>query len=301
MRRRQGVQLRRRRREGRPPTLVYALGTIGFDFPSEARRDSLLQSVLPRAGHRGAGDRVLRAPARRFFDQNPFEAEAVTWTLNLDATPVYAILPAGAYAAAAYERLRESLRGQRLAAQSAAQGRPAKDGVELVSLPGYIVGTVRLLSGQVVPAVVPAVRGMHSWSVSALLGSVLGERPDAKREQADYNSRASGLGDFLSRIYFDLRNLGVTPEDRALNYAATNAFQARQVVEAATVQGLDLERITVHKSPICRPNSDCYDVEVTFFNPDNTNVASRVFRFTVDVSDVIPVTIGAVRQWTRRG
>ena len=137
--------------------------------------------------------------------------------------------------------------------------------------------------------------------VSALLGSVLGERPDAKRGQADYDSRASGLGDFLSRIYFDLRNLGVTPEDRALNYAATNAFQARQVVEAATVQGLDLERITVHKSPICRPDSDCYDVEVTFFNPDNTNVASRVFRFTVDVSDVIPVTIGAVRQWTRRG
>ena len=137
--------------------------------------------------------------------------------------------------------------------------------------------------------------------VSALLGSVLGERPDAKRDQADYDSRASGLGDFLSRIYFDLRNLGVTPEDRALNYAATNAFQARQVVEAATVQGLDLERITVHKSPICRPDSDCYDVEVTFFNPDNTNVASRVFRFTVDVSDVIPVTIGAVRQWTRRG
>ena len=102
------------------------------------------------------------------------------------------------------------------------------------------------MSGQVVPAVVPAVRGMHSWSISTLLGSVLGERPDAKRDQADYDSRASGLGDFLSRIYFDLRNLGVTPEDRALNYAATNAFQARQVVEAATVQGLDLERITVH-------------------------------------------------------
>ena len=40
---------------------------------------------------------------------------------------------------------------------------------------------------------------------------------------------------------------------------------------------------------------------MTFFNPDNTNVASRVFRFTVDVSDVIPVTIGAVLQWTRRG
>ena len=123
-----------------------------------------------------------------------------------------------------------------------------------------------------------------------LIGAVLGERPDAKREQADFNSRRERPRRLPQpAVYFDLRNLSVTPEDRALNYAATNAFQARQVVEAATVQGLDLERITVHKSPICEPNSDCYDVEVTFFNPDNTNVAGRVFRFTVDVS-TIPVT-----------
>jgi hypothetical protein len=56
----------------------------------------------------------------------------------------------------------------------------------------------------------------------------------------------------------------------------------------------------VKKSPVCRPDSDCYDVELSFFNPNNTNVANRVYRFTVDVSDVIPVTVGAVRSWTRR-
>jgi hypothetical protein len=56
----------------------------------------------------------------------------------------------------------------------------------------------------------------------------------------------------------------------------------------------------VKKSPVCRPDSDCYDVELAFFNPNNTRVANRIYRFTVDVSDVIPVTIGAVRSWTRR-
>ena len=30
---------------------------------------------------------------------------------------------------------------------------------------------------------------------------------------------------------------------------------------------------TVKKSPICRPDSDCYDVELSFFNPNNMNYA----------------------------
>lgn len=172
--------------------------------------------------------------------------------------------------------------------------------VQLVSVPGYTGGSVRLLSGQTVPALVPAVRGMHSWSTQALVDSALGPVPEKKGEQEEYRRRAGGLGDFLSRIYYDLRNLGITPEDRALNYAATNAFQAAEVIAAATAEGRDLDRIAVHKSPVCRPDSDCYDVELSFFNPDNTNVAARVFRFTIDVSDVIPVSIGTTRSFTRR-
>jgi hypothetical protein len=29
-------------------------------------------------------------------------------------------------------------------------------------------------------------------------------------------------------------------------------------------------------------------------------VANRIYRFTVDVSDLMPVTIGAIRAWSRR-
>src|SRR5215208_5414611 len=131
------------------------------------------------------------------------------------------------------------------------------------------------------------------WSIRARTDS--GEEGRAGGVQT-----AGGRRDFLSRIYYDLRNLGITPEDRALNYAATNAFQAAEVIAAATAEGRDLDRIAVHKSPVCRPDSDCYDVELSFFNPDNTNVAARVFRFTIDVSDVIPVSIGTTRSFTRR-
>jgi cyanobactin maturation PatA/PatG family protease len=170
----------------------------------------------------------------------------------------------------------------------------------MVSIAGFIAGSTTLMSGQVVPAIVPAVRGMFHWATVPLLGSLLGPRPDSEHEQATYDQRVGGLYNFLNRVYYDLRNLGVTAQDRALNYSATNAFQVSQVIESATNSSMELDTITVKKSPICRPESDCYDVELGFFEPRNINVASKIYRFTVDVSDVLPVTIGEVRAWSRR-
>jgi PatG C-terminal len=133
-----------------------------------------------------------------------------------------------------------------------------------------------------------------------VIRSVIGEPPEKKSERELYDRRVGGLGNFLSRVYYDLRNLGITPEQRALNFAATNAFQASQVLESAAQGDLELDTITVHKSPVCRPDSDCYDVELAFFAPQNLVAANKIYRFTVDVSDVMPVTIGAIRAWSRR-
>ncbi|MCE7959386.1 MAG: hypothetical protein DYH06_15830 [Acidobacteria bacterium ACB2] len=223
-----------------------------------------------------------------YLDGYPYEAPGLIWTLNLDATPIYAIQPLGAYAEAAYDRLREALRAQ------------INEGVELISVPGTIAGQVRLQSGQVVPLVVPAIRGLYSWATEPLVAHVLGAMPAAAADREVYERQAGGLANYLDRVYYDLRNLGITGEERALNYSATNAVQIASVIRSATSDQLDLDRIAVHKSPVCRPDSECYDVELSFFDPRNTNVASRVFRFTVDVSDVIPVTVGPVRSWTRR-
>jgi cyanobactin maturation PatA/PatG family protease len=223
-----------------------------------------------------------------YLAEHPFEAEALIWTLNLDATPIYAIAPGGTFAHLVYEELRRCFAGQ------------MNEGVDIVSIPGAIAGSVRLFSGQVVPLIVPARRGIFGWATQPLVESLIGERPDAKKEQEHYDRRIQGLNNFLSRIYFDLRNLGLTPQDRALNYAATNAFQVAQVMHQATQGDYELDSIEVHKSPVCRPDSDCYDVELAFYNPQNVLVANRVYRFTVDVSDVIPVTIGEVRAWSKR-
>ena len=198
-----------------------------------------------------------------YLRTNPFEAESLIWTLNLDATPIYAIVPCGPFAATTYDRLRAAFEGQ------------IQRGVELVSVPGVIAGSVTLLSGQVVPAVIPAARGMFSWATLPLIESVVGARPKAGAERAAYDKRVAGLNNFLSRVYYDLRNLGVTAQERALNFSATNAFQVAQVMESAAHGDLELDAINVRKSPVCRPDSDCYDVEISFFDPRNTNIANK--------------------------
>jgi cyanobactin maturation PatA/PatG family protease len=260
-----------------PPSLVYALGRIGYDFGTEARRDSFVQA-MPEVDN-APGNPSVHAQLISYLSAtaNPYEAENLIWTLNLDVTPIYAIHPVGPYAANVYERLRQWLQAQNAATDY------------LVSVPGVISGSARLASGQVVPVIVPAIRGMYSWTPDALIAA-----------HALTPEEASGLSDFLNRIYYDHRNLGVTPEHRALNFSATNAFQAAEVIRRVTGEHLDLDTIVVRKSPVCRPDSDCYDVEIGFFDPTNLQVARTVARFTVDVSDVIPVALGVPRLWRAR-
>jgi cyanobactin maturation PatA/PatG family protease len=104
------------------------------------------------------------------------------------------------------------------------------------------------------------------------------------------------LGSFLQRIYYDSRNLGQTSRDRALNFTATNAFQAASTFAQAVAIGMELDSIEVEKSPFCRQGSDCWDVK--FFDAENSQRAKKVFRFTIDVSDILPITLGRVRSWS---
>lgn len=268
--------------KGGPPRLVYALGRLGIDFGTEARRDSYAQAM---PGGMPEDPRALLA----HLGEAPYEASGLIWTLNLDATPIYAVQPEGPFAATGYERLREYLSAQ-----------VGEEAAELVSVPGIVSGSVRLMSGQVVPVLAPSIRGFYCWKSKPLVELALGALPKGAEAQAAYEKQSAGVLDFLNRVYYDMRNLGITAEERAMNYAATNAFQISEVIAGASRANLDLDGLSVRRSPVCRPDSDCYDVELSFFDPENTNRASRIYRFTVDVSDVIPVTIGTVRSWTRR-
>jgi cyanobactin maturation PatA/PatG family protease len=251
------------------PQIVYAIGQLGTDFGTEARRDSFTQAMPPNMS------------LLEYLNQNPYEAQSLIWTLSLDATPIYAIVPVGAYASVTYDRLRAYL---------------GDENIERISVPGVISGSIRLLSGQVVPVIIPEVRGMYSWSVPALVQSVMPQLTATDMTEDDLRSQ---IEDYLNRIYYDYRNLGITPQERALNFSATNAFQASVAIASAAGSQRVLDSISVEKSPICRPDSDCYDVKLSFFDPENNQRSNRVFRFTIDVSDIIPVTIGQVRSWSQ--
>ncbi len=274
--------------------LVYALGTLGYDFGSEARRDTFKQ-LMPAYSIGGITVPANPYDARQMVDYlgaSPSESRSLIWTLNIELTPIYAIEPQGAFARETYAVLQELLAGQ-------IQGETSEEFVERVSIPGLLTGrTVKLFSGQMVPLLAPQnPRGMYGWKINTLVSAAI-ETVQTTVGDAQEDAIRRTLGSFLNRIYYDLRNLGTTSQDRALNFAATNAFQAASTFAEAVATGMELDSINVEKSPFCRLDSDCWDVKLKFFDPENSRRAKKVFRFTIDVSDLIPVTLGDVRTWS---
>ena len=272
---------------------VYALGQLGFDLITEARCDSLVQRIAGVNGkfpHRGLA--FDHKHMLTYLDKNPWDAPSIEWTLSQDGTPIYAIRPAGPFAAKAYDYLREFLEEQE------------KGEIERVSVPAMLDGKARLLNGQVVPVLVPEIRGMYSWTTGAMVKALIGDGPadgDPADGHAEYHKKRAGIHNFLERVYHEARNLGIMPQERALNFVATNAFEVGEIYAAAVKEHMELDGITVSRSPICRPESDCWDVEVSFFYPERqVQTVRKVYRFTVDVSDTVPVTVGTTRSWFAR-
>ncbi|MEG4208000.1 PatA/PatG family cyanobactin maturation protease [Microcoleus sp. Pol7_A1] len=274
--------------------LVYALGTIGYDFGSEARRDTFKQ-LMPAIEIDGIIIPPNPYDARQMVDylsQNPSEAKALIWTLNQELNPIYALEPRQGFAADVYERLILMLAGQ-------IELEDSDDFVERISIPAKTADkTVQLFSGQEVPVITLInTRGMYGWKINNLVEAAL-QIVAPQAPQADEIAMRKSLTSFLHRVYFDFQNLGQTSKDRALNFSVTNAFQAASSFAEAISRGMQLDTIEVEKSPFCRINSDCWDVILKFFDPENSRRAKKVYRFTVDVSDRIPVTLGEVRSWS---
>ena len=293
--------------------LVYAIGTLGYDFGTEARRDTfkqLMPSVRSDNYEPIEAGQTLR-PGVVPVPPNPYdarqmadyleakisEARSLIWTLNVELTPVYAIEPNGPFASEGFMALQQLLASQILAEAD-------ENYVERVSIPGLLSGrTVKLFSGQVVPVIEPqSTRGIYGWEVNQLIRAALEAIPSLPpipdREAPTEEEIRRILDSFLNRVYYDLRNLGTTSQDRALNYAVTDVFQSVVAFSQALAQLMELDSITVEKSPFCRLDSDCWDVKLKFFDPENSRRAKRIYRYTVDVSDLLPVTMGGVRTWT---
>ncbi len=263
---------------GEPPQIVFALGALWFDFGTEARYDALVQQL---------GDPVrANNPTEliAFMRQNPQFMAGITFILMQEQIPLYAIQPAGPFALQIYTAMLDALE---LSLDE------TRNKEQRVSIPGMIAGSTRLMNGMTVPVVFPDLRGMYKWQSHELIAA-------AKAAVGDEVADDDEILNFLNRVYYELRNLGIAPADRAINFAATNAFQTRQAFAESAGRQLALDTINVVKSPICRPDSDCWDVQLQMFDPENERRASRIYRYTVDVSEVLPVTVGPVRTWAAR-
>jgi cyanobactin maturation PatA/PatG family protease len=165
------------------------------------------------------------------------------------------------------------------------------------AFPGYASGVTRLMNGMILPVLYPDKRGMVELNPNNLAKSAAAAIKGEPKGAEARDLKEDILG-FLVRVWDEMRNLGISPGERALNYAATNAFQPAMVFADAVGKRLELFAIRVSQSPICRPDSDCWDVQLQMFDPENDRRAGRVYRFTVDVSEVLPVTVGPVRSWS---
>jgi cyanobactin maturation PatA/PatG family protease len=289
---------------------VYVLGSIGFDFGTEARRDTfrqLMPDVERPYGEEGVTIFVAPNPYDVFqltdYLNTPSrhsESTKLIWTVNLDLTPIYAIEAEMGYPEDVYAPLRDALRRGALPIDN-------EEYVARVSIPAVLTNrTVQLFSGQRVPVVKAQPRGLYMWNEPALVkGVVDAVRRDIADVDVDYISQLIRI--FLDKVYYECRNLGQSPPDRALNYAATNAYQfaagiAQGILSGKLVPGAQrdlytLDTIDVSKSPYCRMDSDCWDVRVIWFNPENDRRAKSVYQYTIDVSDELPVSLAPFHQY----
>lgn len=312
--------------------LVYVTGELGYDFITDARRDYFVQQFrvmsddhdyiqafqadldlepgplyLPEDNRAMAAYLCQRqvftqehpAPEGR-FGEGPTDIGSVVWTLVQEGQALYALRPLHTFAVPVLEQFANFLYDQSRPEFLDKEGKtPNPKRSERVSVAGRILGDITLYNGQQVPVLDVSLRALFNWNLKYLIEGVLGSREHAP-DKAAFDDSYDRLTNFLERIYYEVRNLGQAPSDRAINYLTTNLFQANKAFHDALMDKLELDSIYAEKSPLCRPKSDCWDVVMRFFDPkDRMGKALVEHRLTVDVSDISPVGIGKGRKWAR--
>ena len=166
---------------------------------------------------------------------------------------------------------------------------------------------MRLLNGDTPLTINPEMRGTAEWSVEEYI-RLIQRGLNAEMNDDQRNAFRTRLTDLINRLDEEVRNTGLTPEDRALNFAATQLLTLLSTVAADLLRvddkgkfGFELDDVSPPQpSKICRDRSDCWDVEFSFLNPENVVEARTIIRQTVDVVDVVPVFLEDPRRYKKR-
>ena len=269
--------------------LIYALGQLSYDFGTEANLDAFKQ----RMGNVNPFDEKQMFSYLESMQKKDesWHAAALLWTLNVGGSPIYVIRPEGPFARDGYEQLVDFL--------SDKYAPKEEDRSERIAVPGVVSGQATLFNGQQVPIINPDLRGLCDWSTGKLVDEAQKAVPALPKKEKEMLKDLAI--EFLHRIYFELHNAGRTPRERALNYAGTNLVNLMEILLKMLQANHTLDAIDAERSTVCRPGSDCWDVLLSFFDPAKPMQTVRwTHRYTVDVSEVIPVTVGETRSWKAR-
>lgn len=243
---------------------VFVIGQIEFDLGSE-EQSGVFREMMQKSGHHS----YLPSDMANFLNQegNKHYAKERIWTLCVDGVSLYSIGPSAHSASWTLLEMATLLSAQE------------KNDIKCCVVAGIVTDEIRLHKGHEVPTIAPVHGGLIGW-------------------KTNLDFEQDGFEDFENRIFYELRNRGLLSAERAMNFTATHANQLKLVFEDAFSDGLFLNQISTERSPISRPNSDLWDVIFDFFNPKERMTKPRkLYRFTVDVSNVMPVTVGKMRSW----
>lgn len=301
--------------------LVAAIGQISYDFGIEANRDIFHSALntwfesLPSElrllftpspyDHLSMAAFLLYDPTGNTKDNLYFSSQLI-WLLTLDTAPVYSITPQqSAFNDFIYPLLARFLADsvglpvelyQKACLPNATEGVMSKfsavingrnqsdlETVRMV-LPGYVSGNTQLFSRTSVQSVTPVAYGLAEWTIDALTKG----QPEETKKQVEA---------ILNRLYLTAQNKGQTADERALNYFVYNVINLSDIVIEAAKKNLQFSSYEVVPSKIQRQHSELRQVQLTFFNPANTNEASTTYATTMDVSGITPITVGKIESW----
>lgn len=257
----------------RTPTFVFALGSISFEIPTDLAYEAFEQQRKSAGIEGSVADPAVMG---QLLAEHPSFGERLAWLLKENGNPIYALEPEGPLAAEIYVNLAEIL-----TAQVVGQ-------VDTVSIPGLRLSSMHTLrDGTQVPRVkMDVTRGLYAWTIeSSVTGSGL-----------DVNSREILLN-ILNSIKDESRNDGAGGPYRTLNYLVANPVQLAMSAESASREGFTFAGLDILRSTFSRPFSECWDIELSFIDSNDEFRAGLIHRHTVDVADVLPVSVGRVKAW----
>lgn len=181
------------------------------------------------------------------------------------------------------------------------------EATDRVAIPGTLTGKTRLSIGQdqFLDTINPDMRGTSEWSFEGLVRMIKEVRDELKKQGETVPAEKeleNLMRDLVARLTEEVRNSGRRVEERALNFAAVELIRSI-ILSAGKFLGETLHLDTVfppQRSEVCQENSECFTVSVSFFNPDNVELANTVVSLTVDVSDVVPALLDEPRAYRRR-